>query len=141
MSVESTDRRAVSHMNSETKEVHVRLEAWAPWAKDSGIAGFPPQSLTEKAAKYGKLGIPQQSLNKPEPMMPVDVAITDAAISRLGAIDQKVIRARYLYWESREISAKRCGMRQRQFDNVLKRARWRVGYYIKQGLESAINLS
>lgn len=119
--------RSMNHMDPETKIVHARLEEWAKWAKDIGISGYPRQSLTEKAAKYGKLGIPQESLRKPEPMMPERVAATDAAISKLGEIDRRVIFAYYLQWAPVEVMARRCGgMRVRQFQNVLRRARWRI---------------
>lgn len=118
--------RSMNHMDPETKIVHVRLEEWAKWAKDLGISGYPRQSITEKAAKYGKLGIPQEPLHKPEPMMPERVAVTDAAISKLGDIDRRVIFAYYLQWAPVEVMARRCGMRVRQFQNVLRRARWRI---------------
>lgn len=118
--------RTMNHMDPETKEVHARLEEWARWAKDIGIAGYPRQSLTEKAAKYGKLGIPQEPLHKPEPMMPDRVAAVDAAISKLGDIDRSVVRAYYLNWEPTSTMARRLRMRERQFQNVLRRARWRI---------------
>lgn len=124
--------RAMNHMDPDTKEVHARLEEWARWAKDLGIAGYPRQSVTEKAAKYGKLGIPQESLHKPEPMMPDRVAAVDAAICRLGAIDQKAIRLYYLQWEAPEVLARKMdrSMRWRQYLNVVRRARWRIAAYL-----------
>ena len=120
------DNRVMNHMDPDTKWVHARLEAWVPWAKDRGIQGYPRQSLTEKAALYGKLGIPQESSHKPEPDMPQAIAYTDAAICRLGDIDRKVIRAYYLGWAPVEVMARQCGMRVPQFRNVLKQARWRL---------------
>ena len=130
MGIRMTRSRAMNRMDEETKLVHLRLEEWAKWARDPGIAGFPHQSITEKAAKYGKLGIPQEPLHKPEPMMPESVAVVDAAVSRLGEIDRRVIRAYYLHWEPVEVMARRCGMRVRQFQNVLRRARWRIGGFL-----------
>lgn len=122
--------RSMNHMDPDTKEVHARLEEWARWAKDLGVAGYPRQSLTEKAAKYGKLGIPQESLHKPEPMMPDRVAVVDAAISKLGEIDRGVVRLYYLKWEPTMVMARRMKMRARQFENVLRRARWRIMGYL-----------
>lgn len=125
--------RSMNHMDPETKLVHARLEEWAKWAKDSGIAGYPRQSLTEKAAQYGKLGIPQQSSYKAEPMMPDRVALVDAAISRLGDIDRKAVSLYYLNWEPVEVLARRMhvnGMRVLQFQRVLHRARWRIMGYL-----------
>jgi len=133
------DRRAMNHMDPDTKVVHARLEEWARWAKDAGIMGYPTQSLTEKAAKYGKLGIPQESLNKPEPTMPEHVAAVDAAICRLGEIDRKAVRLYYLNWEPVETLARRMhvnGMRVLQFQRVLRRARWRIMGYLDARAES-----
>jgi hypothetical protein len=126
------DRRAMNHMDPDTKLVHARLEEWSRWAKDTGIAGYPHQSITEKAAKYGKLGIPQESLHKPEPTMPDHVARVDAAICRLGDVDRKALRLYYLSWDVAENLARRMdrSMRWRQFLNVVRRARWRVAGYL-----------
>lgn len=126
------DRRSMNHMDPDTKLVHARLEEWAKWAKDMGIAGYPHQSVTEKAAKYGKLGIPQEPLHKPEPMMPDHVARVDVAVCRLGDIDRKAIRLYYLSWDVAENLARRMdrSMRWRQYLNVVRRARWRVAAYL-----------
>ena len=133
MSIAERSRRSMNHMDPDTKLVHARLEEWARWAKDSGIAGYPSQSLTEKAAKYGKLGIPQEPLHKAESMMPERVALVDAAICRLGDIDRKAVRLYYLTWEPVEVLARRMhvsGMRVLQFQRVLHRARWRIMGYL-----------
>jgi hypothetical protein len=132
VSVYERDRRAMNHMDPDTKLVHARLEEWSRWAKDTGIAGYPHQSITEKAAKYGKLGIPQESLHKPEPTMPDHVARVDAAICRLGDVDRKALRLYYLSWDVAENLARRMdrSMRWRQFLNVVRRARWRVAGYL-----------
>lgn len=125
------DRRTLNNMDPETKQVHIRLEEWARWAKDIGIAGYPRQSITEKAAKYGKLGIPQEPLHKPEPLMPEHVARVDTAICMLGEVDRQVIRLYYTSWEPVEILARRLGrMRGRQFQNVVRRARWRLAGFL-----------
>lgn len=126
------DRRAINHMDPDTKLVHARLEEWARWAKDTGVAGYPTQSPTEKAAKYNAIGIPQESLHKPEPMMPEHVARVDVAICRLGEIDRKAIKLYYLNWEAPEVLARKMdrSMRWRQFLNVMRRARWRVGAFL-----------
>lgn len=124
------DRRSMNHMDPDTKAVHARLEEWAGWAKDIGIAGYPRQSLTEKAAMYGKLGIPQEPMHKPEPMMPDHVALIDAAVSRLGDIDRRVVKTYYLKWEPVSVMARHMSMRERQFQTVLRRARWRICGYL-----------
>lgn len=127
---ENGRRKSMNHMDPETKEIHLRLEEWARWAKDSGIAGYPRQSLTEKAATYGKLGIPQEPLHKLEPMMPDRVALIDAAICRLGDLDRQVVKAYYLRWEAMSVMAWRLRMRERKFQHILQRARWRIMGYL-----------
>lgn len=128
--IENGRRKSMNNMDAETKQVHLRLEEWARWAKDSGISGYPRQSLTEKAATYGKLGIPQEPLHKPESVMPDRVAAVDAAICRLGDIDRGVVRQYYLHWEPIESMARRQHMRALQFQRVLHRARWRIMGYL-----------
>lgn len=118
--------RSMNHMDPETKLVHARLEEWSKWAKDPGIAGYPKQSLTEKAAQYGKLGIPQESNYRAEPSMPDHVAVIDAAVCRLGDSERKVVQIYYLRWEPVSVMARRVSMRERQFQTVLQRARWRI---------------
>lgn len=120
------DRRSMNHMDPDTKLVHARLEEWAKWAKDTGILGYPKQSLTEKAAQYGKLGIPQESNYRAEPMMPDHVAHVDAAVSKLCQIDKGVVKTYYLKWEPVNVMARRHSMRVLQFQRVLRRARWRI---------------
>lgn len=122
--------KAMNHMDPDMKAVHVRIEEWSRWAKDTGIAGYPRQSLTEKAAQYGKLGIPQESNHEAEAIMPERVAVVDAAIAKLGDIDRKVIRAYYLTWKPVSVLARRLNMRERQFYAVLRRARWRIAGFI-----------
>lgn len=132
------DPRTMNRMDPETRAIHVRLEEWACWAKDRGILGYPRQSLTEKAAQYGKLGIPQESNYRAEPMMPPHVAAMDAAISRLCQIDKGVIKTYYLHWEPIECMARRHSMRTRQFQNVLRRARWRLAILIVQAEQEIV---
>jgi hypothetical protein len=132
------DKRSMNHMDPETKLIHMRLEEWARWAKDIGIAGYPRQSQTERAALYGPLGLPQEPLHKPEPMMPDHVARVDSAICRLCDIDRRAIRLYYTAWEPVEVLARKIGrhMRGRQFQNVVRRARWRLAGFL-DAMESA----
>jgi hypothetical protein len=130
--VSERDSRCMNNMDPDTKLVHARLEEWSRWAKDLGIAGYPRQSLTEKAAQYGKLGIPQESNIRSEPMMPDHVARMDAAICRLGDVDRKAIKLYYLNWDVAENLARKMdrSMRRAQFLNVVRRARWRLGAFL-----------
>jgi len=120
------DPRNLSHMDPDTKAMHLLLEIWGKWARGTGIAGYPTCSPTERAVRYGRLGIPQESNYKGEPEIPDEIAKVDAAIARLGDIDRRAIVSYYTHWEPMEFLARRCHMRIRQFQNVLRRARWRL---------------
>jgi DNA-directed RNA polymerase specialized sigma24 family protein len=63
--------------------------------------------------------------------MPEAVEITEQAVNRLGDIDRKVIKAYYLEWAPIEMLARKCRMREREFKNVLTRARFRCKVYVE----------
>lgn len=130
------DSRAMNHMDPESKLIHAQLEEWARWARDTGIMGYPKQSLTEKAAQYGRLGIPQESNYRAEPLMPEHVARMDAVVASLCQTDQQAIKGYYCRWEvadaGLEALARRLSMRVRQLQNVLRRARWRIAIKMAQ---------
>lgn len=122
------DRRAMNHMDGETKAVHFRLEAWATWAKDHVIRAWPATTPMGRAVEEGIHGAGQQG--RPPISMPQHIEQVDKAVARLGDIDGRVIKRYYLHWEPREIMARHFGWRVKKFDNVLKRARWRVIGYL-----------
>ena len=124
------DARAMNRMDPETKHVHLLLEEWAKWSRDRGIAGYPRQSPTWKAALYGRLGIPQEPLYRPEPQMPDHIAAVDEAVAKLGDIDRRVVIEYYMQWLPIEVNARRCRMSVRHFQAVLRRARWRIRGYL-----------
>lgn len=126
------DARVMNRMDPETKLVHARLEAWGRWAKDRGIQGYPVQSLTEKAAQYGKLGIPQESNYRSEPMMPEDVAQVDAAIGRLWNIGQRCVKRYYTAWQPMEVMAKDERMSVSSMKEVLRRSRHLIGMWLDE---------
>jgi len=120
--------RTMNHMDPETRATHARLEAWGKWARDSGIQAWPKRTMLGRMIEEGPSGASQQG--KPPIAMPRDVADVDAAVGHLGAIDKQVIQTYYLRWEPKEVMARRNSMRVRQFDNVLRRARWRITGYL-----------
>lgn len=123
------DCRGVNHMSPETRWVHARLEQWGEWARDIGQLSWPTRSITEKAGEGGILaGDPRPPIEMPE-----EVAVTDGAIGHLALIDRAVVKVYYLHWEPQEALWHRCrGIHsQRQFKNVLARARWRIRLYIE----------
>jgi DNA-directed RNA polymerase specialized sigma24 family protein len=116
-------------MDGETKLIHLRLEAWGEWSKSNPeLRAFPEATLLHRVAECGPQGASQGS--RPPVTMPEAVEVTELAINRLGEIDRKVVKAYYLDWAPVELLARRCHMRIKEFENVLKRARWRVGGYV-----------
>lgn len=128
--VTERDPRTMNRMDPETKFVHARLEEWGRWAKDRGIQGYPAQSLTEKAAQYGRLGIPQESNLRTEPEMPEHIAAVDAAICRLWKIGQRCVKRYYTEWQPMEIMAKKENISVSNMKEVLRRSRHLIGMWI-----------
>lgn len=122
------DSRCMNHMDPETKLVHARLEAWGRWSRDAEVRPFPRVTLLGRVIEQGASGASQAG--RPPIDMPDDIARVDAAVARLGAIDKRVVQTYYLRWEPIEVMARRNKMRVRQFQNVLRRARWRIGGYL-----------
>ncbi len=127
------DNRAANGMEGRMLEVHKRLERHAKWCRES-TTGWPASTLLGRLIKEGE-GI--HSRGKPSLAIPADVAITDAALAKLGAIDRKVIRIYYDHYESADVLAKMARMRKREFQNVLRRSRWRLSLHIEQVEASA----
>lgn len=117
--------RAMSHMAPDIKAAHARLEAWGKWAHET-LRPWPERTVLGKLCD-GELG---RTENRAPVSMPDHIAVIDAAVSSLGAIDRQVIKAYYCYADPVELMARRCKMRVPQFKNVLKRARWRIVGYL-----------
>lgn len=121
--IETRDKRVMNHMDPETRAVHLRLEAWGAWARDSEIRAWPAVTLLGRLIDQQPTGAAQQG--KPI-AMPDEIAAVDAAVCTLGDIDKQAIRLYYIKWAPVESHARKLGMRPRQFQNVLRRARWRL---------------
>jgi hypothetical protein len=63
---------------------------------------------------------------RPPIAMPDGIAEVDAAVCRLNVIDGRAVKLYYIKWASVEVHARAMHMRPRQFQNVLRRARWRL---------------
>ena len=122
------DRRAMNHMDAETKLVHIRLEAWGNWNKGAEMKPYPEITLLGRVIEQGISGAAQGA--RPCISMPEQVQVTEMAVLRCPAVDQQVLREYYIKYAPVEIMARHCRMRIKQFQNVLKRARWRVGGYV-----------
>ena len=117
------DGRAMSRMDADSRLVHALLEQWGRWSYDSTLRAYPHITLLGRMIAWGPQGA---SNGRPPLEMPAPVARIDGAIAKLCQIDRKVIVIYYTREEPIEACAQRCHMRMRQFQNVLKRARWRL---------------
>jgi hypothetical protein len=116
--IKARDKRVLNHMDPETKVIHGRLEAWGLWAKDAEIRAWPSATITERM-RGGRSTVPPIA-------MPDEIAAIDAAVCRLNAIDKRAVQLYYIKWAPVEIHARAMNMRARQFQNVVRRARWRL---------------
>ena len=130
------DRR-MNRMDSDTHMVHLRLEAWGRWAHEHSQA-WPAVTLLGRIADQGANGASQTT--KPPICMPEPIAQIDAAVAKLGAIDQRVIVTYYTRWQPLEVMAKQHHVRVSQFQNILRRARWRLILMLNQFERNADNM-
>lgn len=122
------DKRRMNHMDPETRVVHSRLEAWGAWAKDAEVRAWPASTLLARMIDQQAAGAAQGS--KPPISMPDQIAATDAAVCKLNAIDKRAVQIYYLKWQPVESLARMMHMRPRQYQNVLRRARWRLALWL-----------
>jgi hypothetical protein len=125
----SIDKRVMNNMDPDTKAVHLRLEAWGAWSRNSQPREYPAATVLARVIEQGPMGAAHSGQRLVD-LMPQEVARTERAVLRLGQIDRKVVMAYYLDWAPVEMLAPRCRMRKREFENVLKRARWRISGFI-----------
>jgi DNA-directed RNA polymerase specialized sigma24 family protein len=121
---QTRDNRVMNHMDPDTKAVHARLEAWGAWARDGEIRAWPVATMLARVIEQGTAGAAQGG--RPPVAMPDEIAAVDAAVCTLGDIDKQAVRLYYIKWAPIEVHARKLGMRERQFRNVMRRARWRL---------------
>lgn len=121
--VQTIDRRALNHMAPDVRLVHMRLEAWAHWAKDSTPGDWPKRTILGRLIDEGP-GASHGTATVSD--IPEAIAETDRAVAHLPPEDRKVIREFYLSWAPRELIARRLRLTPRRFDAILNRARWRI---------------
>lgn len=122
------DRRSMNHMDADTKAVHLRLEEWGQWSKGHEVHAWPSTTPMGRMVEEGPHGAGQAS--KPPVEMSERIAQVDAAVAKLGDIDKRVVKHYYVFWEPREVMARKMKMNVKKFENVLKRARWRISGYL-----------
>lgn len=114
----------MNHMDPDTKLVHARLEEWGNWSKGEEVRAWPATTPMGRMIEEGPHGAGQQS--KPPIFMPDHIFHVDQAVAKLGDIDKRAVKHFYQHWEPLQVMARRMKMRERKFQNVLRRARWRI---------------
>jgi len=119
--------RAVNAMDPDTRLIHARLDEWAKEVKRSaGARGYPSESAY---VAWSVLQVRTESGHEPD--LSERAQHVEAAVLRLGAIDQSVIRRYYLDWRQTGIHKGLAGINNEdKFRSVLKRARFRVDGYL-----------
>jgi hypothetical protein len=125
--VTERDRRTMNNMDPETKAVHIRLEQWGAETREKHT-GWPPVTMLGRLMKQGPMGASQTG-NPPTALSP-QAANVDGCVAKLCQIDQRAIKLYYQGWIAREALAKQLCMRERQAQNVLRRARWRIAAHL-----------
>lgn len=121
------DRRTMNNMDPETKAIHIRLEQWGLETRDS-LNGYPSITLLGRLIEQGPMGAGQQG--KPPVDLSEAAAHVDACVGKLCQIDQRVLKFYYQAQISRDVLAHKMRMRERQAQNVLRRARWRLAAHL-----------
>jgi hypothetical protein len=117
------DRRTMNHMDPETKAIHIRLEQWGAETREN-LSGYPRVTLLGRLIEQGPMGASQTG--KPPVSLSEPAARVDTCVGKLCQIDQRALKFYYQAQISREVLARKMSMRERQAQNVLRRARWRV---------------
>lgn len=120
------DSRAKNAMDARTLFIHTRLEQWAKWSKEN-LGAWPVRTIIGRLIDEGP---GSHHVGRPPVSMPEPVAQTDAAVAKLGEIDQRVIKVYYQHWEPVSVLCRRARMPENKFKTALRRARWRVSLQI-----------
>jgi hypothetical protein len=126
--VAERDGRTMNNMDPESKRIHVLLERWGKETRSGTENGWPPVTTLGKMIIQGPVGALQAGRG-PTDLSP-EAARTDAAVAKCCEIDRKALTFYYQGWMTVDMLAKRLSMRVRQAQNVLRRARWRVGAHL-----------
>lgn len=122
------DRRTMNHMDPETKAVHIRLEQWGCETRECLQGTYPPVTMLGRLIEQGPMGASQTG--KPPVALSDAAARVDACVGKLCQIDQKALRLYYQSWMTVYELSRKLSMRERQAQNVLRRARWRLGAHL-----------
>jgi hypothetical protein len=121
------DKRTMNNMSPEDRAIHIRLEQWGAETREK-ITGWPEKTLLGRLIEQGPMGAGQSG--QPPVSLSDPAARVDLCVAKLCVIDQRALRLYYQGWYVRETLAKLLNMRERQAQNVLKRARWRVAAHL-----------
>jgi hypothetical protein len=121
------DKRTMNNMDPETKAIHIRLEQWGAETREA-FGGYPPVTLLGRLITQGPMGAGQTG--RPPVSLSEAAARVDSCVAKLCQIDQRALRMYYQGWMTVYELARNMSMRERQAQNVLRRARWRVSAHL-----------
>lgn len=121
------DRRTMNNMDPETKAVHIRLEQWGAETRERG-SGYPSITLLGRLMEQGPMGAGQEG--RPPVALSEAAAHIDACVAKLCQIDQRALREYYQHQVGMYELSRKLSMRERQAQNVLRRARWRLAAHL-----------
>jgi hypothetical protein len=128
--VEVRDRRAMNHMDPETKLTHAELEVWGRETRDGTENGLPGTTLLGRVIEFGPMGAGQGGRGPSD--MSERAARVDACVARLWQIGQRCIKSYYRSSEPLQVLARREGITERHFQEVLRRSRWLIGSWLRE---------
>lgn len=125
----NSDGRVTNHMAPETMAVHQRLITWGRSAKEM-LRAWPRRAPLGRYIDDGYQSAGQAG--PPLTQMSDEDLETDRAVAKLCEIDRWALEHYYGYGEPPEALATQKRKTKRHIQNLLHRARWRVG--LRMGL-------
>lgn len=122
------DRRAMNHMDPETKLTHAELEAWGRETRDRDENGLPGTTLLGRVIEFGPMGAGQGGRGPTD--LSARAARVDACVARLWKVGQRCVKRYYTSSEPVAVMARKEEMSERRFQEVLRRSRWLVGSWL-----------
>lgn len=127
---EPRHRRAMNHMDPETKLVHAELEVWGRETRDRDENGLPGTTLLGRVIEFGPMGAGQGGRG-PSDLSP-RAARVDACVAKLWGIGRSCVKRYYTSSEPVSVMARKEGISERRFQEVLRRSRWLIGTWLNE---------
>ncbi len=97
------ERRTAGRMDPQARVIHLRLEAWVRWSRDTEVRDFSATTTISRMMKYGAAGA---AVGSAPIDMPEAIAEIDGAVSVLPQPEVQAIRRYGAYRGIREGAAR-----------------------------------